>query len=68
MSHTEYILAQHPYIAIFTSLFGFLTPFITSMLPILQFIVLILSIWLTIMTIDAKFKEAKHRKRRNKHD
>jgi len=66
MSHSETILAQHPYIAIFTSFFGFLTPFITGIIPVLQFIVLLLSLWLTVLTIEAKLKERKHK--RKKHD
>jgi len=66
MSHTETILAQHPYLAILTSIFGFFMPFITTMIPVLQIIVLVLSIWLTVLTIEAKLKERKHKRR--KHD
>lgn len=65
MSNTETVLAQHPYIAILTSVFGFVTPFITSILPIFQLIVLILSIWLTVLTIEAKLKERNTKKKRH---
>jgi len=66
MSHSETILAQHPYIGIFSGVLGFVTPFIPTIIPILQVIVLLLSIWVTVLTIEAKLKERKHKRR--KHD
>ena len=66
MSQTELALAQHPYIAIFTSLFGWILSFVGCMIPILQVIVLIASLVLTLLTIEAKWKERKLRHRKHK--
>jgi hypothetical protein len=66
MSQTELALAQHPYLAIFVSIFSWFMSFIGAFIPILQVIVLIASLILTILTIEAKWKERKMKKNRHK--
>lgn len=69
MSQTELALAQHPYLAIFGSLASWLVSFISGCVPILQAAVLIASLALTILTIEAKWKERKLKKhKRNGHE
>lgn len=63
MNNTENILAQHPYIGICSGVLGFVTPFIPTIIPILQVIVLLLSIWVTVLTIEGKLKERKGKKK-----
>lgn len=67
MSHTELVLAQHPYLAIFGSLISWLLSFVSGCVPILQAAVLIASLVLTVLTIEAKLKERKI-KSRKKHE
>lgn len=67
MSHTELALAQHPYLAIFGSLISWLLSFVSGCVPILQAAVLIASLVLTVLTIEAKLKERKI-KSRKKHE
>lgn len=62
MSQTELALAQHPYLAIFGSLISWLLSFISGCVPLLQAAVLIASLVLTILTIEAKWKERKIKK------
>ncbi len=65
MSQTELALAQHPYLAILTSITGFLLSFLSSIVPVLQVAVLVASLVLTCLTIEAKWKERKLKKRKN---
>lgn len=67
MSQTELALAQHPYLAIFGSLISWLLSFVSGCVPILQAAVLIASLVLTVLTIEAKLKERKI-KSRKKHE
>ncbi len=66
MSQTELVLAQHPYLAIFGSVVSWLLSFIDGCVPILQAAVLIASLILTILTIEAKWKERKLKKNKHK--
>jgi hypothetical protein len=59
MSTTEQALANHPFLAIFSSLFSGILSFVGGCVPILQAILLIASLVLTIITIEAKLKERK---------
>lgn len=69
MSQTELALAQHPYLAIFGSITSWILSFISGCVPILQAAVLIASLILTGLTIEAKWKERKLKsKRKTKSD
>lgn len=68
MSQTEIALAQHPYLAILTSITGFLLSFLGSIVPVLQVAVLVASLVLTCLTIEAKWKERKLKGRKKIND
>lgn len=57
MSHTELALAQNTWFGFTVSCFGFITPFISSLNPILQFFALVVSIGIGVLTIESKLKE-----------
>lgn len=66
MSQTEIILANHPYLAIFSSIISWVLSFISGCVPILQVAVLIASLILTALTIEAKWKERKLKNKKGK--
>jgi len=71
MSQTELALANNTWFGLTATIIGFFTPFISSLLPTVQFLVACSGLVIGLLTIEAKWKERKLRRRRDrskKHD
>jgi preprotein translocase subunit SecG len=66
MSDTELALAHHSWFGFSASLIGFVTSFLTAVTPILQVLVLVVSLAIGVLTIEAKLKERKLKKNNGK--
>ena len=66
MSTSETVFANHPSIGFIASIMGILTPFITSILPVFQLLLVTGSLIICLLTIEAKVKERKIKRQEEK--